>query len=75
MLSSQCYVEVLPNPAVMTGFAERGIPLLPTPGERRWWLPVGAMLSTEEQREWRFLLECWCPVSYTHLTLPTSDLV
>jgi hypothetical protein len=60
MLSSQCYVEVLPNPAVMTGFADRGIPLLPRPGERRCWLPVGALLSTEEQREWRFLLECWC---------------
>lgn len=60
MLSSQCYVEVLPNPAVMSGFEERGIPLLPRPGEQRWWLPVGALLSTEEQREWRFLLECWC---------------
>lgn len=60
MLSSQCYVEVLPNPAVMTGFDEGGVPLLPRRGERGWWLPVGALLSTEEQREWRFLLECWC---------------
>jgi hypothetical protein len=60
MLSSQCYVEVLSNPALMTGFQESGIPLLPRSQERRWWLPVGALLSTEEQREWRFLLECWC---------------
>jgi len=33
------------------------------------------ILWFDPQREWEGLLPCLQPVSYTHLTLPTSDLV
>jgi hypothetical protein len=59
-LSSQCYVEVLPNAAMLAGCHDQGIQVLPKPGERRCWVPVGVLLTDEQQREWRFLLECWC---------------
>ncbi len=59
-LYSQCYVEVLPNPAILSGFFDRGIQVLSKPGERRCWVPLGNLLTAEQQREWCFLLECWC---------------
>lgn len=60
VLASQCFMEILPNPALMTGLHEQGIQVLPKPGERRCWLPLSSMLTADQQREWSFLLECWC---------------
>ena len=66
------------------GFAERGtawtevldgrfdldgqLPVNPDGGLKSFGHPIGASGL-------RMLFECWTPVSYTHLTLPTSDLV
>lgn len=57
---SQCFMEILPNPALLTGLHEQGIQVLPKPGERRCWVPLGSLLTADQQREWSFLLECWC---------------
>jgi hypothetical protein len=59
-LSSQCYIEMRADPALLAGLQGPGSSVEAAAGDTAHWLPVGALLSTEQQREWRFLLECWC---------------